>query len=102
MRTRRLKAGGRKKADAVWLDRQAPSLIVNQFSLAPLEPLVRSEVLFALAARDCRGSGWTRPQSAIALSQADGGRACIDPAPTARSISNDQRSQQTRDGYAPT
>ncbi|MFG6201037.1 hypothetical protein [Nonomuraea sp. JJY05] len=55
LHTRRLKAAGLEKADAAWLDRRAPFLIVNQFSLAPPVPLVRSEVLFALAARDCRG-----------------------------------------------
>ncbi|MEV4165255.1 hypothetical protein [Nonomuraea dietziae] len=39
-------------ADAAWLDEQAPFLTVNQFSLAPLEPAVRAELLFAPAARD--------------------------------------------------
>ncbi|MEV4001945.1 tyrosine-type recombinase/integrase [Actinomadura sp. NPDC049753] len=53
--TRRLKADGMQAVEEVWLDRQAPHLMVHQFSLAPLEPLVRTEVLFALAARDERG-----------------------------------------------
>ncbi|MFD1541757.1 tyrosine-type recombinase/integrase [Nonomuraea guangzhouensis] len=55
LHTRRLKADGLEVADAAWLDRQAPFLIVNQFSLAPLEPVARAELLFALAARDSRG-----------------------------------------------
>ncbi|WP_188191904.1 dihydrofolate reductase family protein [Nonomuraea sp. SYSU D8015] len=55
LHARRLRADGLEVADAAWLDRQAPFLIVNQFSLAPLEPVVRAELLFALAARDERG-----------------------------------------------
>lgn len=55
LHTRRLRAAGLEVANAAWLDRQAPYLIVNQFSLAPLEPLARLEVLFALATRDSRG-----------------------------------------------
>jgi integrase len=38
-----------------WLDRQAPFLNVHQFSLAPLHPVVRLEVLYALQQRDVRG-----------------------------------------------
>lgn len=38
-----------------WTSRQPPHLAVNQFSLAPLEPLVRAEVLFALQQREKRG-----------------------------------------------
>ncbi len=53
--TRRLKAEGMQVVEEGWLDRQSPHLMVHQFSLAPLEPLVRAEVLFALAARDERG-----------------------------------------------
>ncbi|MFI7642316.1 tyrosine-type recombinase/integrase [Nonomuraea sp. NPDC049400] len=55
LHTRRLKADGLEEVDAAWLERQASFLIVNQFSLAPLQPLVRCEVLFALATRDSRG-----------------------------------------------
>ncbi|MEU6721924.1 tyrosine-type recombinase/integrase [Nonomuraea sp. NPDC046802] len=55
LHARRLKADGLEEVEAAWLGRQAPFLIVNQFSLAPLEPLARSEVLFVLATRDARG-----------------------------------------------
>nr|WP_203691580.1 tyrosine-type recombinase/integrase [Streptomyces sp. SID12488] len=40
---------------ASWLERQAPYLGVHQFSLAPLHPLVRWEVLYVLQQRDARG-----------------------------------------------
>ena len=53
--TRRLNADGLAVAEEAWLDREAPYLVVHQFSLAPLEPLARAEMLFALAARDARG-----------------------------------------------
>ncbi|MBB5939511.1 tyrosine-type recombinase/integrase [Streptomyces zagrosensis] len=46
-------AGATVTAD--WLDRQAPYLSVHQFSLAPLHPLARLEVLYALQQRDARG-----------------------------------------------
>ncbi|MFI9724666.1 tyrosine-type recombinase/integrase [Streptomyces sp. NPDC052396] len=46
-------AGAAVPAD--WLDRQAPYLSVHQFSLAPLHPLARLEVLYALQQRDARG-----------------------------------------------
>ncbi|MEV4177788.1 hypothetical protein [Nonomuraea sp. NPDC049709] len=55
LHARRLKADGLEEVEATWLDRQAPFLIVNQSSLAPLKPLARAEVLFALATRDARG-----------------------------------------------
>lgn len=40
---------------AVWLERQAPYLSVHQFSLAPLHPVARLEVMYALQQRDARG-----------------------------------------------
>ncbi|MGW3275235.1 tyrosine-type recombinase/integrase [Streptomyces kronopolitis] len=46
-------AGAAVPAD--WLERQAPYLSVHQFSLAPLHPLARLEVLYALQQRDARG-----------------------------------------------
>ncbi|MFF3748058.1 tyrosine-type recombinase/integrase [Streptomyces kronopolitis] len=46
-------AGAAVPAD--WLERQAPYLSVHQFSLAPLQPLARLEVLYALQQRDARG-----------------------------------------------
>ncbi|WP_031076294.1 tyrosine-type recombinase/integrase [Streptomyces sp. NRRL WC-3742] len=38
-----------------WLEHQAPYLRVHQFSLAPLHPAARLEVLYALQQRDARG-----------------------------------------------
>nr|BFD92085.1 tyrosine-type recombinase/integrase [Kitasatospora sp. Xyl93] len=38
-----------------WLEHQAPYLRVHQFSLAPLHPVARLEVLYALQQRDERG-----------------------------------------------
>jgi site-specific recombinase XerD len=47
---------GRQSAPtAAWLDRQAPFLNVHQFSLAPLHPVARLEMLYALQQRDERG-----------------------------------------------
>jgi integrase len=40
---------------ASWLEHQAPYLRVHQFSLAPLHPVARLEVLYALQQRDERG-----------------------------------------------
>lgn len=40
---------------AEWLDRQAPFLNIHQFSLAPLHPVARLEMLYALQQRDERG-----------------------------------------------
>ncbi|WP_405759814.1 site-specific integrase [Streptomyces sp. NBC_01420] len=49
-------ARGRRSApEPAWLDRQAPFLNVHQFSLAPLHPVVRLEMLYALQRRDERG-----------------------------------------------
>ncbi|KUL69412.1 MULTISPECIES: tyrosine-type recombinase/integrase [unclassified Streptomyces] len=47
--------GSRPEPSAVWLDRQAPFLNVHQFSLAPLAPVARLEMLYALQQRDIRG-----------------------------------------------
>ena len=38
-----------------WASRQAPTMGVNQFSLAPLAPLVRLEMLYGIQQRDRRG-----------------------------------------------
>ncbi|MFD5523426.1 tyrosine-type recombinase/integrase [Streptomyces virginiae] len=49
---------GRRNQSVVtpeWLDREAPFLNVHQFSLAPLHPVARLEVLYALQQRDKRG-----------------------------------------------
>jgi hypothetical protein len=49
-------ARGRRPAPtAAWLGRQAPFLNVHQFSLAPLHPMARLEMLYALQQRDERG-----------------------------------------------
>ncbi|WP_434600471.1 tyrosine-type recombinase/integrase [Streptomyces sp. A5-4] len=41
--------------DSAWLERQAPFLNFHQFSLAPLHPVARLEMLYALQQRDGRG-----------------------------------------------
>ncbi|MEU9606350.1 tyrosine-type recombinase/integrase [Streptomyces sp. NPDC048057] len=38
-----------------WAESQAPFLNIHQFSLAPLHPVARAEVLYALQQRDARG-----------------------------------------------
>ncbi|WP_327298999.1 MULTISPECIES: hypothetical protein [unclassified Streptomyces] len=49
-------ARGRRSAPPpAWLERQAPFLNVHQFSLAPLHPVTRLEMLYALQQRDERG-----------------------------------------------
>lgn len=47
--------GPRSAPSAVWLDQQAPFMNVHQFSLAPLHPVARLEMLYALQQRDERG-----------------------------------------------
>jgi len=47
--------GRRPAPTPAWLDRQAPFLNVHQFSLAPLHPVARMEMLYALQQRDERG-----------------------------------------------
>ncbi|MCF3167072.1 MULTISPECIES: tyrosine-type recombinase/integrase [Streptomyces] len=47
--------GRRAVPSPAWLDRQAPFLNVHQFSLAPLTPVARLEMLYALQQRDERG-----------------------------------------------
>jgi integrase len=44
-------------AVAGWAERQPPYLAAHVFSLSPLHPVVRSEMLFALQQRDARGQG---------------------------------------------
>ncbi|WJV51743.1 hypothetical protein [Streptomyces flavofungini] len=47
--------GRRSAPTSAWLDRQMPFLNVHQFSLAPLHPVARLEMLYALQQRDVRG-----------------------------------------------
>lgn len=47
--------GRRPVPTSAWLNRQAPHLNVHQFSLAPLHPVARLEMLYALQQRDERG-----------------------------------------------
>ncbi|WP_149824620.1 tyrosine-type recombinase/integrase [Streptomyces tailanensis] len=48
-------SGTAASAIEVWIDRQAPWLSMADFSLSPLAPVVRREVLYALQQRDLRG-----------------------------------------------
>jgi integrase len=48
-------AASETRVDPRWLERQTPYLNVHQFSLAPLEPVARLEMLYALQQRDARG-----------------------------------------------
>ncbi|MFI5921608.1 tyrosine-type recombinase/integrase [Streptomyces anulatus] len=48
-------AGGRPETVEEWVGRQTPWLSMADFSLAPLAPLVRREVLHGLQQRDLRG-----------------------------------------------
>ncbi|MGW7283020.1 tyrosine-type recombinase/integrase [Streptomyces sp. NPDC054844] len=47
--------GRRPAPTPTWLERQPPFLNVHQFSLAPLHPVARLELLYALQQRDERG-----------------------------------------------
>ncbi|MEV0535484.1 site-specific integrase [Kitasatospora sp. NPDC050463] len=69
--------------DRQWLERQAPYLSVHQFSLAPLAPLVRAEMLYALSQREVNRQKIDPTAVRQAVSRLVGAVECIavgDPA----------------------
>lgn len=54
-------AGNEEAAVARWAERQPPYLAVHVFSLAPLRPVARLEMLYALQQRDARAQSLSPP-----------------------------------------